>query len=101
SLDNIIVRFDRRTFPDLGIRTSAEPLCQFRTELDFNERLMRGQCLAIGIRNDELDTAQAPVNHRRDRVVSASTDTNNLDVGTDVYILFQLKHKSSAVSPKL
>jgi hypothetical protein len=66
---------------DFRLRTRAETFGNARAELDDAIRLRHGQCLRIGVGNNEVDTLQTGRDHVVDSVTAATADAENGDTG--------------------
>jgi hypothetical protein len=66
---------------DLWVSTSAEPPGEFSANVELDVGIAHEKGLRVSVDGDELDSANASLNHAVDSVYSATTDTDDLDYG--------------------
>src|SRR5438105_3842190 len=79
----------RRFAPDFRVRASSESVLP---DADLRGGLGDPQRLHVRIDRDELDPFQACCDHRVDGVAAASTDADDLDLGSRDRLFFKLEH---------
>ena len=65
--------------PDRGIGAGAETARRLRADVDLHVGVRHQQRLGVGVDGDELDAAEARVDHAVDRVRAAAADADDLD----------------------
>ena len=65
--------------PDLGVAAGAEALGQVVADVELDVGVGHLQRLGVRVGRDELDAAQAGVDHAVDRVRAAAADADDLD----------------------
>ena len=78
---DLVARLGRRAEPDLRVGAGAEALGQLVADVELDVGVAHLQRLGVGVRGDELDAAQAGVDHAVDRVGAAAADADDLDDG--------------------
>jgi hypothetical protein len=64
---------------DCRVRACAEPAGDLRADVDLHVGVAHQQRLRVGVHGDELDAAEARVDHAVDRVRTAAADADDLD----------------------
>ncbi len=80
-LGDVVTGFVGGLAADLGVRAGAQAARQVGADVDLDVRVGDGQRLGIGVDGDELDAADALLDHAVDGVGSATANTDNLDDG--------------------
>ena len=78
-LFQLVVRLVGCTTSDVRIGAGAEALGELAADVDLDRGIARAQLLDVGVDGDELDLADAGVDHPVDRVEAGSADTHDLD----------------------
>lgn len=68
-----------RTSADLGVGAGAEPARELAPDIELHVGVAQQQRLRIGVDGDELDAAQAELDHSVDGVDAAAADADDLD----------------------
>src|SRR5205823_10371889 len=76
---NFIEHFLSRGCADIRLRTGAEALGHLSAHLDDARRLRDGECLRVGIGDDEIDTLQSRSDHVVDRIAAGPADAEDGD----------------------
>ena len=66
---------------DLGVRAGAEAAGQFAADVELDVGVAHQQRLGVGVDRDELDAAEADLDHPVDGVDAAAADADDLDDG--------------------
>jgi len=72
-------RLGRGAEAGLRVRAGAEAVRQVAADVDLDVRLGCLQRLGVGVGRDELDAAQADIDHAADRVGPGATHADDLD----------------------
>src|SRR3954454_11155659 len=75
----LVVRLVGRTTSDVRIGAGAETLSELAADVDLDRSVAHAQLLDVGVDGDELDLADAGVDHPVDRIEAGSADTHDLD----------------------
>ena len=67
------------TTADLGVGSRAEPAGQFAAHVELDVGVTHQQRLCVGVDRDELDAAQADLDHSVDGVHTTAADSDDLD----------------------
>ena len=76
---DVVARLGGRAVADLRVGAGAEALGQVVADVELDVGVAHLQRLGVGVRGDELDAAQAGVDHAVDRVGAAAADADDLD----------------------
>ena len=71
----------------LGVGAGAEAAGELATDVELDVGVAHQQRLRVGVDRDELDAAQAEVDHAVDGVDAATADADDLDHGEVVLVL--------------
>ena len=71
---------------DLGVGAGAESPGEFAADVELDVGVAHEQCLGVGVDGDELDPAQAELDHPVDGVHATATDAHHLDYGEVVLV---------------
>src|SRR5690606_17658373 len=71
---------------DLGIGAGAEAARQLASDVELHVGVAHEERLRIGVDRDELDAAQAELDHAVDRVDPAAANSDDLDHGQVVLV---------------
>src|SRR5262249_19612395 len=63
--------------PDLGVRTGAGPARLLAAELDLDRRVRHRELLRVGVERDELDVADARLDHAGQRVETGAAHADD------------------------
>ena len=74
------------TAADLRVRAGAEPAGELAPDVELHIGVAHEQCLRVGVDRDELDPAQAELDHAVDGVHATATDADHLDDGEVVLV---------------
>ena len=88
--------FERRLASDFRIAAGAAAARDLVADLHAQRRMVVLQRLDIGIDGDEVDVAQAHLDHVVDRVAAASASADYLDPRARIGITHQLNHHRSS-----
>jgi hypothetical protein len=91
SFNDLVGVFERCLPSDIRIRARAESFGQLGTDLDFHGRFGLPEGLCVGIRNKELDAAEARRNHAVDGIGTAAAYADDLDVGSGSHSFLKQK----------
>ena len=78
---DLVVAFLGGEAADVGVGAGAEPLRQLAADVDLRRRVAHVQRLDVGVDGDELDLADARVDHPVDGVEPGPADADDLDHG--------------------
>src|SRR5690606_1129029 len=81
---DLIDSFFRSSFTDLGLRAGPQSFREIGAELYAMLRARRGQCLRIGVGDDEAHAAEAGGNHIVDGVAARAADADNRDARLEI-----------------
>ena len=95
-LANPFLVFERGLASDFRIAAGAASARNLVANLNAQRRMIILQRLDVGIHGDEIDVAQAHVDHVVDRIAAASTSADYLDPRARVGITHQLNHYRSS-----
>jgi hypothetical protein len=90
-LFDLVAVFLDRPATDLGVRTRAEAACRLTADVEFDLRVRHEQRLRVRVHRDELDPAQAALDHAVDRIHTAPADPDHLDDGE--VVLRRIHHR--------
>ena len=76
---DVVARLGGRTLTDVGVGAGAEALRQVVADVQLDVGVAHRERLGVGVRGDELDPAQARVDHAVDRVRAAAADADDFD----------------------
>ena len=76
---DLVARFVGGSEADVGIRAGAQALGQLVTDVQLDVGVAHLQRLRVGVGRDELDSAQAGVDHPVDGVGASAADSDDLD----------------------
>ena len=79
ALISVVGVLERGLPADVRIGAGAEALGQLAADLNLHRRRAVPQRLRVGVGDDELDAAEAGLNHARDGVAAAAADADHLD----------------------
>ena len=77
----LVVRLVGRAASDVGVGAGAEALRELAADVDLDRRVARAERLDVGVDGDELDLADAGVDHPVDGVEAGAADAHDLDHG--------------------
>ncbi len=72
---------ERRLSTNIRIRARAEPLGEFRPQLNFHRGARAAQRLQIGVGHQEIDAFDVGFDHAIDGVAAAAADADDFDLG--------------------
>ena len=76
---DLVARLGRRALPDLRVGAGAEALGELVADVELDVGVAHRERLGVGVAGDELDAAEAGVDHAVDRVGAAAADADDLD----------------------
>ena len=76
---DLVARLGRRAEAHLRVRAGAEALGQLGADVQLDVGVAHRERLGVGVGGDELDAAQAGVDHPADGVGAAAADADDLD----------------------
>jgi hypothetical protein len=75
----LVAALGRRGLPHLGVRPCTEAARRLCADVDLHVRVDDEERLGVRVRRDEVNAAEARVDHAVDRVRSAAADPDDLD----------------------